>query len=105
VLAPAGARKVVWRAAQFGAAGGNTKTSGLLATVAGFWQAATPPWLIAKLLPEIEPRFVAIRVPAGTPEQPRKVEPPAHTMGRWFVSDPKAGKADPAKFPSPVDTG
>src|SRR3981081_1909265 len=78
-LTPAGASNDVWRAAQ-------------LARPAA-WHAATPDSPTAKLVPVYVAMFVAARLPF------------AKTFGRWLVSDPNAGKADPANPPPPVETG
>src|SRR5467141_2786019 len=78
-LAPAGASNDVWRAAQ-------------LARPAA-WHAATPDSPTAKFVPVYVAMFVATRLPF------------AKTFGRWLVSDPNAGKADPANPPPPVETG
>src|SRR5260370_24339638 len=49
--------------------------------------------------------LVVTSAPTGAPAQPGIFEPAVQTFGRWFVSAPSAGKADPEKEPSPVETG
>jgi hypothetical protein len=51
--------------------------------------------------------FVVTSAPTGAPAQPGIVEasPAVQIFGRWLVSAPSAGKADPEKEPSPVETG
>lgn len=49
--------------------------------------------------------LVATSAPTGAPAQPIIVEPVVQIFGRWLVSEPSAGKFDPAKAPSPVETG
>src|SRR5258708_19491956 len=49
--------------------------------------------------------LVATSAPTGAPAQPGIVEPAVQIFGRWLVSAPSAGKAEPEKEPSPVETG
>src|ERR1700674_3724657 len=107
-LEPAGARNVVCSAAQFGEAGGNTAGApGVPAGIssAGLLHAATPAWLMAMLEPAFDAMLVATSAPTGAPAQPGSVEPAAQIFGRWLVSEPSAGKADPENPPEPVETG
>src|SRR6266849_10057778 len=90
-LAPAGATNVVCGELQFGAPAPHA--------------AVTPLWLIKRLEPEFEAILVATIAPTGAPAQPRSPEPAVQMFGRWLVSEPSAGKADPEKAPSPVETG
>src|SRR5260370_21940442 len=90
-LAPGGASNDVRNAAQF--------------ERPAAWHAATPDWPTTRFVPASDAILVATSVPAGTPAQPTRVEPARQIFGRWFVSDPMAGKAEPANAPSPVETG
>src|SRR5271163_2719814 len=49
--------------------------------------------------------FVATSAPTGAPAQPATALFAVQILGRWLVSDPKAGKLSPAKAPSPVEIG
>src|SRR5260370_22059046 len=49
--------------------------------------------------------LVATSAPTGAPAQPGIVEPAVQIFGRWLVSGPSAGKAEPEKEPAPVETG
>src|SRR6266404_937493 len=108
-LAPAGARKVVCRALQFVAAGVKVAPGAAVPKAAarapGLLHAATPASLIARFDPALEATFVATIAPTGAPAQPGSVEPAVQILGRWLVSAPSAGNADPEKGPEPVETG
>src|SRR5258708_6061617 len=108
-LAPAGASQVVCRALQFVAAGVKVAPGAALpwavAKAPGLLHAATPAWLMARLEPAFDAILVATIAPTGAPAQPRSVEPAVQIFGRWLVSDPRAGNADPEKEPEPVETG
>src|SRR4029077_17590303 len=107
-LAPAGARNVVRNALQFAAAGGNTAGAPAVPggiRSAGLLQAATPFWLIKRLEPAFDATLVATIAPTGAPAQLGSVEPAVQIFGRWLVSEPSAGNADPEKEPEPVETG
>jgi len=92
-LAPAGATHVVRKALQFGAPAAHA--------------IATPLGLMRRLDPVYPAMLVATIAPTGAPAQPTIVEASAalQIFGRWLVSEPSAGKADPENAPEPDETG
>src|SRR6266404_5468771 len=58
-----------------------------------------------RLDPALDAMLVATSAPTGAPAHPGSVEPAVQIFGRWLVSEPSAGNADPEKEPEPVETG